>query len=99
MANSGITAGNSQIVDDRQFPSPQFRQFLVELVRSIPTQFTGWSMPTGTGSKSSFDANWTTTVSNPPTQAEVAAIRDQLIAVQKALAQFILDSRQSGLIK
>lgn len=99
MANSGITAGNSQIVDERQFPTPQFRQFLVQLLRSIPAQMTGWAMPTGTGSKASFDANWTTTVSNPPTQAEVTAIRDQLIAVQKALAQFILDSKQSGLIQ
>lgn len=52
---------------------------------------TGWSAPTGTGSRATFDADWTKPISNPPTQAEVVSIRDQLISVQKALAQLIID--------
>lgn len=93
MVNQGLTAGNSRVVDERGYPSPQFRQFLVELINSIPS-ISNFAAPTGTPSTASIDANWTTTVSNPPTQAEVTAIRDQLIAVQKAVAQLIVDLSQ-----
>lgn len=89
MANQGLTAGNSQVTDQRGMPTPQFRQFLVELINSIG--ITGFAAPTGSPSNASINANWTTTVSNPPTQAEVTAIRDQLIVVQKAVAQLIID--------
>jgi hypothetical protein len=59
---------------------------------------TGWTAPTGTVSRDTFDANWTTTVSNPPTQAEVIAVRNQLIAVQKRLAALEIDSLSIGTI-
>ena len=56
----------------------------------------GWADPTGAGSRATFDMNFTTTVSNPPTQAQVTAIRDQLIVVQKRLGQSILDDKTVG---
>lgn len=58
----------------------------------------GWTDPTGTGSRAAIDADWTTAVANPPTQAQVTAIRNQLIAVQKALAQLILDAESAQVI-
>ncbi len=58
----------------------------------------GWTDPTGAGSRAAFDANWTTTVSNPPTQAEMTSVRDQVIAVQKALAQVIVDLQSASVI-
>lgn len=51
----------------------------------------GWGDPTGTGSRAAFDMDWTTTVSVTPTQGQVEDIRDQLIAVQKALGQLVVD--------
>ena len=87
--NKGITSGLSRIVDQNGVMNPQFRGFLVQLINSIGVS--GFAAPTGAPSNNSINANWTTTVSNPPTQAEVTAIRDQLIAVQKAVAQLIID--------
>jgi hypothetical protein len=60
---------------------------------------TGWTAPTGTVSRATFDADWTTAVSNPPTQAEVAAIRDQVIVIQKRLAALEIDSLSIGTIE
>jgi hypothetical protein len=59
---------------------------------------TGWVAPTGTVSRDTFDADWTTTVSNPPTQAQVTAIRDQVIVLQKRLAALEQDSLSIGTI-
>lgn len=60
----------------------------------------GWATPpaSGTGSNATFDMNWTTTVSNPPTQAQVTAVRDQLIVVQKRLGQLLADLQTYGTI-
>lgn len=58
----------------------------------------GWTNPTGAGSRATFDANWTTVVSNPPTQSEVGNVRDQLVIVQKRLAQLILDAETAKVI-
>lgn len=92
MAKPGITSGISKITDEHGVMSPQFRSFLIELAKSIGV--TGFAAPTGTSSGASINANWTTTVSNPPTQAEVIAIRNQLIAVQKAVAKLIQELSQ-----
>ena len=58
----------------------------------------GWAAPTGTGSRASINADFTTAVSASPTQAQVTALRNQVIALQKALAQLIIDETTSGTI-
>jgi hypothetical protein len=47
---------------------------------------TGWTIHTGTGAKTAFDADWTQSISAVPTQAEIEAVRDQVIVIQKRLA-------------
>lgn len=58
----------------------------------------GWSNPTGTGSRASIDANASVTASGVYSQVQVQAINDQLVAVQKALAQLILDAKSAKVI-
>lgn len=58
----------------------------------------GWVAPTGAGSRATFNMDAAFPVSNPPTQAEVVAIRDQLIIVQKRLGQLIEDQLDAGTI-
>lgn len=50
------------------------------------SQDTLWTIHTGTGSRASFDADWTQAISGVPTQAEVEAVRNQVIVLQKRLA-------------
>lgn len=57
-----------------------------------------WTDPTGTGSRATFNMDFTTAVSNPPTQAEVTAIRDQLVIVQKRLGQLVIDLQAAGVL-
>lgn len=59
----------------------------------------GWVDPTGAGSRATFSMNFSQTVSNPPTQAEVQAIVAQLVLVQKHLGQLELDLLVVGAIK
>ena len=66
----------------------------VALGNTVP----GWAAPTGSGSRASFNANASTTAGASYTQAQVQAINDQLVAVQKALAQLILDAESAKLI-
>jgi hypothetical protein len=58
----------------------------------------GWVPPTGTVSRATFDADWTVAISDPPTQAEVEAVRDQVIVLQKRLAALEQDSLSIGTI-
>lgn len=66
------------------------------LVRTATGQ--GWQVPTGTGSRATFNASATFPVSNPPTQAEVVAIAAQVVVLQTRLAQLIEDQLTSGTI-
>lgn len=66
----------------------------VALGNTIP----GWTNPTGTGSRASFDANASITASGTYNQTQVQALNDQLVAVQKALAQLILDAESAKVI-
>lgn len=52
---------------------------------------TGWAAPTGTVSRATFNAGFTQTISNPPTQAEVQAVVVQLQIVTTRLAALELD--------
>ncbi len=58
----------------------------------------GWSTPTGAGSRASFDANFTQTAASSYSQSDTQAIIAQLIAVQKALAQLVLDVESAKVI-
>lgn len=59
----------------------------------------GWASPTGTGSRATFDMDWTQAISNPPTQGEVQALVAQIIVLQKRLGQLELDLLTLGGIK
>lgn len=107
--NPGIMAGTARIANPDGTITNEYRQFLIDLFQRVTTEagweefvsvvtIPGWVPPIGTGSTASFDMDFTTTVSNPPTQAEVTALRDQVIKLQKALGQLILDSTTLGLI-
>lgn len=59
----------------------------------------GWVDPTGTGSRATFNMDWTQSVSSPPTQAEVQAIVTQVSVLSKRLGQLELDLKTVGAIK
>lgn len=67
-------------------------------LKVLGARIVGWVSPTAAGSRAAIDPNWTTTVSNPPTQAEMVSMRNQLISVQKGLAQLIIDAETQGWI-
>ncbi len=103
MAVSGATipAGSAVFVDASGVLTAYGRDLLVKLLRGIliapPAQ--GWANPTGgAGSRAAVNTTFTTTVSNPPTQAEMTALRDQVIALQQALGQLIIDLETVGAI-
>lgn len=58
----------------------------------------GWSAPTGTGSRATFNANFTQAAAVGYSQSDTNALIAQLIAVQKALAQLIIDSESAKVI-
>jgi hypothetical protein len=66
----------------------------VALGNTVP----GWSNPTGTGSRASIDANFNVVASGAYSQVQLQAINDQLVAVQKALAQLLLDAKSAKVI-
>lgn len=49
----------------------------------------GWAAPTGISIKTTFNADASTVVSNPPTQAEVQAINDRLKETRQLLKAVI----------
>jgi hypothetical protein len=59
---------------------------------------TGWTAPTGAVSRATFNAGFTQTISNPPTQAEVQAVVVQLQVVTTRLAALELDLASLHLI-
>lgn len=58
----------------------------------------GWANPTGTGSRAAINADFTQTAAATYTQADFQAVINQLIAVQKALAQLLLDAKSAKVI-
>lgn len=72
------------------FDSPPVRRALLQDIATVfGGQDAGWGTPTGTPIKTTFDANESTTVSNPPTQAEVQAINNRLKQTRQLLAALI----------
>lgn len=59
---------------------------------------TGWSTPTGGGSRATFNANFAQTAAGSYSQSDTQLIINQLIAVQKALAQLIIDAESAKVI-
>lgn len=65
---------------------------------AIPIGFPqAWAAPTGTQSRVTFDADETTTISASPTQAQVQAVNDRLLATRQALAALIADLQRVGI--
>ena len=96
-----IPAGNVAFVDKDGVLTSYGRNLLVQLLKStfIAPAATGWVTPTGgAGSRAAVNTTFTTTVSNPPTQAEMTALRNQVIALQHALGQLIIDLETVGAI-
>jgi hypothetical protein len=65
---------------------------------ALGNTISGWVDPTGTGSRASIDANYSVTASAAYSQVQIQAINDQLVAVQKALAQLLLDAKSAKVI-
>lgn len=78
---------------------PWFRFFLSiwQRVQRLGT-VSGWVTPSGTGSRATFNMDAVFPVSAGPTQAEVQAIAAQVVVLQKRLGQFIIDSKNSGVV-
>ena len=67
------------------------------IVLPIPLQLPNrWSAPTGSASRATFDANEVTSISNPPTQAQVSAVQQRLVQTRQILAALILDLQNTG---
>lgn len=66
----------------------------VALGNTVP----GWSTPTGAGSRASINANFTLTAGAAYVQADFQSVINQLIAVQKALAQLLVDAESAKVI-
>lgn len=94
-----LTASSARITDENGLPTVDFRTLIQDMI-AILNALGAESIdpPTGTGSTAAFDMNWTTVVSNPPTQGEMTSMRDQVIALQKSLGQLILDLQSAGVI-
>lgn len=58
----------------------------------------GWSAPTGAGSRASINANFTLAAGAGYVQANFQSVINQLIAVQKALAQLLVDAESAKVI-
>lgn len=58
----------------------------------------GWTNPTGIGSRAAINADFTQTAAAAYSQTDLQAIIDQLVAVQKALAQLLLDAESAKVI-
>lgn len=66
----------------------------VALGNTVP----GWTNPTGAGSRAAINANFTQTAAALYTQADYQLVINQLVAVQKALAQLLLDAESAKVI-
>lgn len=66
----------------------------VALGNTVP----GWANPTGAGSRAAINANFSQTAAVAYSQSDLQLVIDQLIAVQKALAQLILDAESAKVI-
>lgn len=66
----------------------------VALGNTVP----GWTNPTGAGSRAAIDANFSQIAAVAYSQTDLQAIINQLVAVQKALAQFLLDAESAKVI-
>lgn len=99
MANVDFTAWEAPIVDENDRASVDFRTYLQSLNEALNALGQeDWTAPTGSGSRATFNMDWTQVISNPPTQGEVESIRNQLVIVQKRLGQLIIDLRTAGVL-
>lgn len=64
----------------------------------VEARQTGWTAPTGTVNRGTFNAGFTQTISNPPTQAEVQALVVQVQVLSTRLAALEEDLTTHGLI-
>lgn len=58
----------------------------------------GWANPTGAGSRAAVNANFAQTAAATYSQTDYQAVIDQLVVVQKALAQLLLDAESAKVI-
>jgi hypothetical protein len=65
--------------------------YFINSNRIITGRKTGWTAPSGTVARSTFNADDNTTVSGSPTQGEVQAIADRLQATRRVLAALLYD--------
>ena len=72
--------------------------YSVDGIKVIGTRQTGWTAATGTALLGAFNANQSFTVSNPPTQTEIQAIANALVANRQRTKALEDAMRTHGLI-
>ena len=97
---ASIPAGNVAFVDANGVLTSYGRNLLVQLLKSsfIAPAATGWTAPSGSGSRASINGSFTTPVGAGYSQAQVQAIETQVEALSKAVAQLITDLTTVGAI-
>lgn len=94
-----LTASGAPIANPDGTATVDFRTLLQQILETLNALGVGSiAAPTGTGANTAINMNWTTAVSNPPTQAEVTAIRDQVVILSKVTGRLIADLKQAGVI-
>lgn len=89
------------VVETTRLVTNPWRNFFQDVwlaTRNLGHNSPGWAVPTGAGSRATFDMNAAYPVSNPPTQAEVQAIAAGLVEVRKRLGQLEIDQLDAGTI-
>lgn len=91
---------SAPVVETNRYVTTPWRDFFQRVWQVTRNLGVGgpWGLPTGTGSRATFNMDAAYPVSNPPTQAEVQAIATGLVEVRKRLGQLIQDQVDAGTI-
>lgn len=87
-----VTANEADIADHES------RITTLEAVDPVLKGIATWTAATGTASRAALASYAGQTVSNPPTQAEVQALDNAVVAISQAVVALITDLRASGLL-
>ncbi len=89
------------VVETNRLVTNAWRNFFQDVwlaTRNLGHNIISWALPTGAGSRATFNMDTAYPVSNPPTQVEVQAIAAGLVEARKRLGQLIIDQVDAGTI-
>jgi|SRR5579859_604120 len=101
-ARANLGLGSAALNNTGDFLQPSTAILVTEVDvganKVVGARQTGWTAPTGSPSRGTFNASWTQSISNPPTQAEVQALVTQIQVLSTRLAALEVDLTTHGLI-